>query len=177
MQWRLPNMKHDNCLVLDLESTGQPWNGRIVCIGCKNVHTGETKTFYDQHEETLIINFLKFFNKHNITELIGYNVHYDFRQIISKCLKFRIKLKEFQYVKLIDIMKLLKEVNHGHNFNQPGKLNEWSRYLLGQEKLSKNGTIKDLLAQGRLIEILDYNRQDVELTYQLWKRIKQVMEV
>jgi len=170
-------MKHDNCLVLDLESTGQPWNGRIVCIGCKNVTTGETKTFYDDHEEKLIVDFLKYFNKHKFTKIIAYNAPFDYRQIVAKCLRYGIKLMDFQYVKLVDIMKILKEFNHGYNYNQPGKLNEWSRFLLGQEKISKNGTIKDLLAQGRLLEILDYNRQDVELTYKLWKRIHQIMEV
>lgn len=170
-------MNQQNFLVLDLESTGQPWDGRIVCISCKDVLTGKTKTFADAREEIIIIDFLRYFNDHEFTKLIAYNAPFDYRQIVAKCIKYRIKLNKFQFVKLVDLMKILKEVKHGHNFNTPGKLNEWSRYILGQEKLSKNGTIKDLLAQGRLLEIIDYNRQDVELAYQLWKRINQVMEV
>lgn len=170
-------MKQDNYLVLDIEATGKPWNGRIVCLGCKNVKTGELKTFYDSSEEVLIVNFLKYFNHHQFTHLIGYNLAFDYRTIVARCLRYRIKLNQFQYVRLIDVMTLLKEFKHGRNTMPPGKLNHWANYLLGHGKLQKSGSIRDLMSQGRLLEVLEYNRVDVEITYKIWKRINQVMEV
>lgn len=170
-------MKQDNGLVIDIEATGEPWNGKIICISTKHIATGEMKTFCDEREEIMIQDLLKYVDQHKIDHVIAYNGIYDFRYIVAVCLKKNIRLNQFQYVEIIDVMKILKEMNRGHNFIKPGTLNQWSTYLLGQGKLAKGGSINDLLAQGRLLDIIEYNRRDVKLTYELWKRINQVMEV
>ena len=172
--------RYNQDLVIDIESSGPyPWDGKIVCVGCKNCKDSEVKIFHDDNEEKLIIEFLQYFNRNKFTRLIGYNVAHDYRFLVSKCLKYRIALVDFQYVKLVDVMKILKGSFNGHNFNlnRPGNLNQWSKFLIGRGKLIKDKSVKDLLSENRINEILEYNRVDVELTFQIWDRINQVMVV
>jgi len=73
-------------------------------------------------------------------------------------------------------MMILKGVNRGYNFNQPGTLNEWAIFLLGKSKLFENTQIPQLYQQGRIQEIIEYNKNDLELTHKLWKRVKIVLD-
>ncbi|MCK4827840.1 hypothetical protein KA005_69570, partial [bacterium] len=52
--------------------------------------------------------------------------------------------------------------------------NQWASYLLGEQKLYNNRQIPQLYLDGKIREIIEYNRKDVELTYKLWQRIQQV---
>ena len=172
------NYKNIKDVIIDIETTGKyPWDGKIVCIGCKNCDDFETKIFFDRDEEKLLMEFLKYFNKCEFNRIVGYNVAHDYRFLTSKCIKYRIALKDFQFVKLIDVMKILKEAYHGYNYNQAGTLDEWAKFLVGRGKLLKNRSIKDLLSENRDEEIVEYNTTDVELTYKIYERINQVMVV
>jgi DNA polymerase elongation subunit (family B) len=172
------NSKYSKDLVVDIETTGKfPWDGKIVCIGCKNCDGFETKIFFDRDEEKLIMEFIRFFNEHKFDRIVGYNVAHDYRFLVSKCLKYRIALRDFQFVKLIDVMKILKEAYHGYNYNKPGTLDEWSTFLVGRGKLRINKSVKELLSENRIDEIRQYNQTDVELCFKLYERINQVMVV
>lgn len=172
------NNKYSKDLVVDIETTGKfPWDGKIVCIGCKNFHSLEIKNFFGRDEEKLVMDFMRFFNEHKFERIVGYNVAHDYRFIVSKCLKYRIALGDFQFVKLIDVMKILKEAYHGYNYNQPGSLDEWGTFLLGRGKLRINKSVKDLLSEDRDEEIVRYNTVDVEITCMIYERINQVMVV
>jgi hypothetical protein len=72
-------------------------------------------------------------------------------------------------------MKILKGVIKEDNFNKPGTLNQWSQYLLGKNKLFNNKQIIELYIEGRIKEIIEYNKRDLELTYEIWKKIEFVL--
>jgi hypothetical protein len=72
-------------------------------------------------------------------------------------------------------MLILKNpVNDQFNYNKVHKLNDWSRLILGEEKIIKKGSVGTLYSEGRLLELIEYNRQDVHLALELWKRITEV---
>ena len=171
------NSEHENrkC-ILDIETTDFiPWNdSRIICIGIRDTNSHAIPVFYHDHEETLILRFLQYFNRKQFQEIIGYNVPYDIRFIFSRCLKYQIPAPEFLNAVNTDIMKILKWLNGGYNYNKPGTLNQWASYLLGEQKLYNNRQIPQLYLDGKIREIIEYNRKDVELTYKLWQRIQQV---
>lgn len=169
--------KGNNDLILDIETTGLPRDGRLVCIGCKEYKSLETKIFFNKNEEKMVIDFMRFFNKFKFNRIIGYCISHDYRFIVSRCLKFRIALGDFQFAKLIDIMKILKGNYHGYNLNRPGTLDQWSKFLVGRGKLDKDKSVKDLFSEDRIIDIIDYNRVDLEITYKIFERINQVMVV
>ncbi|GAG39009.1 unnamed protein product, partial [marine sediment metagenome] len=137
--------------------------------------SGEIKIFQDEHEETLIMQFLKYFNKKNYNEVIGFNIPYDLRYIFAKCLKYRIPANGFFSLKQTDLMMILKNVKQGYNFNQPGKLNDWTKTIFGKQKLYQNTEIPELYRRGRIKDIIEYNTQDLQLEYELWKRITFVL--
>ena len=171
------NCKHKKC-ILDIETTSfTPWEpGRIICIGIKDVESGAITVFHDKNEEALLIQFFQYFNKMNYREIIGYNISFDIRFIFSRCLLYKVPACNFFAITYVDLMMILKGVNKGYNFNQPGTLNEWSIFLFGKGKLFENTQVPLLYQQGRIQEIIEYNENDLELTYTLWKRIKVVLD-
>ena len=167
---------NENKCVIDIECTSfNPWEGRLICIGVLDVNNGETKVFQDSHEETLLIEFLKYYNKKDFQEIIGYNITYDTRFIFAKCLKYSIPANQFFSAYQTDVMMILKSVKKGFNFNIPGTLDEWSKSVLGRKKLFHNTEIPELFQQGRISDIIEYNIVDLEITYELWKRIRSVL--
>jgi len=170
------NYKCKKC-VLDIETECQfPTDGRIICIGAKEIHSGEVKEFYDKSEEILLTRFLKYFNEKNFKEIIGFNVFYDIRFIFAKCLKYKIHGGTFFSAFYTDIMMILKSVRRVYNFNRPGTLDQWARFLIGKGKIMNNASVPALYRQGRINEILEYNRNDVEITFELWERIIFVLD-
>ena len=167
--------KNKRC-VLDIETTGfNPWTGRIICIGIMDVKSNDVTVFYGNREETLLVQFLKYFNKMEFREIIGFNIGFDIRFIISRCLRYKLPASTFYAASSTDLMMILKGFKRTYNFNRPGTLDEWARFLLGKGKLFKNSSIPALYRQGRINEIIEYNKNDVEITYEIWKRINSVL--
>jgi len=161
---------------LDIETTSfQPWSGRIICIGVKDISNGEVQVFYDENEESLLLKFFRHINKKQYSEIIGYNIAFDMRFIFARCLRYKLHANGFFDKIQTDLMMILKNVKKGYNFNQPGKLNDWAIALLGKEKLFDNTKVPELYSQGRIKDLIEYNQNDLELTYELWKRIKIVL--
>jgi hypothetical protein len=147
----------NKCLI-DIEVTSfSPWeNGRIIVIGIRNIQTGETKIFSDTSEETLLMEFLRYYNKLQFQQIIGYNVSHDVRYIFSRCLKYNIPAPMLFNSKQTDIMKILKSVKGGYDYNKPGTLDQWSQYLLNRSKMFCNTDIPSLYEAGRIDEIIKY---------------------
>ena len=163
--------------IIDIEtSTFIPWEpGRIICIGTKNIQTREIQIFYDENEEKLLIDFLRYFNKRQFQQIIGYNISYDIRYIFSRCLKYNIQAPQFMHAKPTDLMAILKGPILELNYNKPGTLNQWSQLVLQKSKLYHNTEIPDLYHAGKIQEIIRYNEKDLEITYELYNRIQNII--
>jgi DNA polymerase elongation subunit (family B) len=165
-----------NQCVIDIETTNfEPWSGKIICIGIKDIYSGETQVFQDEHEESMLIQFLQYFNKKSFREIIGFNIPYDMRYIFAKCVQYKIPTNRLFSIRQTDLMMILKSVTGGYNFNQPGTLDDWTQALLGRKKLFHNIQIPELYRAGRIQDIIEYNINDLELTHELWKRITFVL--
>jgi hypothetical protein len=163
--------------VIDIETTSLiPTEGRIVCVGAMNAGTGEFRSFCDEDERKLVSYFLKYYKGNGFGEVIGYNVLFDIRYIFAKCLRYELPAREFLMSSYTDVMMTLKSVRNIYNFNKPGTLDEWASFVLGNGKLKLSDDVKTLYGQGRTDEIVRYNRQDVEVTRELWRRTRQVLE-
>lgn len=168
-------MNNNKC-ILDIETTSfQPWSGRIICIGVKDISSGEIQVFYDENEESLLLQFFRHINKKQYSEIIGYNIAFDMRFIFARCLLYKLPTNGFFNKTQTDLMMILKNVRKSYNFNQPGTLDDWAKALLGKKKLFDNTKVPELYSQGRIMDLIEYNQNDLELTYELWKRIKIVL--
>jgi DNA polymerase elongation subunit (family B) len=163
--------------VVDVETTGfDPWAGRIVCIGLMDMDTEKVEIFYDSHEESLLLKFLSYFEKNGYDEIIGFNVGFDIRWIIGRALLYKIpSANAFYNAKSTDVMYLLRGTKRYFKFDKAGTLDEWSRFLLGKGKLLKSDSIPALYRQGKISEILDYNKQDLSLTFELYQLLSDVL--
>ncbi len=165
-----------SCIV-DIEVENKdPKFGRIICIGVKDIETGKTLVFFDENEKTMIEDFLEYFHKHGFNEIIGYNILFDIRFIFVRCLKYGIASNGFFSAKHTDLMEFMKSVNKGRVWIKPGTLNEWAEFLFGSGKYPLSESVKEKFWKGKISEIIEYNKRDLELTYLLWKRIKKVLE-
>ena len=163
-------------LILDIEAeNGDPKTGRILCIGTLDVSRYKIIVFTDEIEKYMIERFVRYFKYHKFDEIIGYNLPYDMRYIFAKCLKYGIESGILFKAKETDLMRIMKSVNGTPSFNRPGKLGEWAEYLFGMGKLKKTCSVKQLFDERRFAEMVDYNKQDLKLTYMLWKRTELVL--
>lgn len=172
----MDSRKENRSCILDIETTSyQPWSGKIICIGIKDTETGKITVFHDDCEEMIILRFLNHFNNEGFDEILGFNVFHDIRYIFGKCLRYHIPASSFFSSKHTDIMMTLKGVRNKNNFNRPGRLDEWSQFLLGENNKIIYKSVKDLYFQGQIEKIIEHNRNDLERTYQLWRRIRKVL--
>ena len=165
--------------IIDIESTGLlPWESELICIGIRGCNEDDNIKIFHGEEESILKNFMDYYKRKNYTEIIGYNLSFDFRFIFAKCLQYNIKCKSFFNSSLTDLMKIMKS---GRNFygstNRPGKLDEWVVFLFKDGKIPLPDRIHKLFEQGRIDEIIRYNKKDVQITYQLYKRVREVLEL
>lgn len=162
--------------VLDIETEDlDPKIGRIICIGVKDADTGKVMVFFDEDEKQMLNDFIDYVHNKQFKEVIGYNLSFDMRFLFVKCMKYRIRGGGFFRILFTDIMDNMRAVRKMYSYNKPGKLDEWADFILGNGKLPLNGSIKELWEQGKIDEIIRYNKQDLEITYELWKRVQEVL--
>lgn len=162
--------------ILDIETESlDPKEGRIICVGIKDVETGKTNVFYHDDEKEMLKAFLEYYKGRNFTEIIGYNVLFDIRFIFAKCLKYNLSANGFFSATFTDLMTIMKSVRRIYCYNKPGTLEEWVEFVFDDGKMPLSDSIGKLYEKGRITDILNYNKRDVELTFRLWKRVDKVL--
>ncbi|MFH1294774.1 MAG: ribonuclease H-like domain-containing protein [Candidatus Aenigmatarchaeota archaeon] len=162
--------------VIDIETEGiEPWKDRIICIGARSASEGKAVVFFDEDEETALRKFIAFYERGQFNEIIGYNVSFDLRFIFAKCLKYAIPAKALFGSAFTDVMDNVRAVRKMYSYNKPGKLDDWLQFVFGIGKLEKGNSVKDLYDRREFTRIIQYNKQDVDMTFELWKRIGVVL--
>jgi DNA polymerase elongation subunit (family B) len=165
-----------NKCVIDIETESlDPKEGRIICIGVKDCETGKTTVFYDESEERMLKSFLEYYKGRKFTEIIGYNVLFDIRFIFAKCLRYGLPANGFFSAGFTDLMTIMKSVRKIYCYNKPGTLDEWTCFVFGTGKKKLMESISNLYDKGKISQIIEYNKRDVEITYQLWERVQKVL--
>lgn len=170
-------MKYNRDLgcIIDIETDKNLMNGgRIISISLMNVATKEISSFYNEREEKLIMEFLRYYNKFGFKKVIGFNINFDRRFIFAKCMKYNLSANGFFKARTTDIMTILKGIDGNLNYNRPGKLCEWSE-LIGKNDINKSAPVPVLFKEGRIDEIIEYNKSHVRLIFQLYTKIKLVI--
>jgi len=163
--------------VIDVETTNDQWTGQLVCIGILNIDSEnqEIQSFTGSYEEMVLKNFLRYFNNNQFDEIIGYNLCWDIRVVLSRCMKYRLRADAIYRARCTDLMMILKGFGKGYNYNEVGSLDMWSKFLGGPGKIKTEASIEDLYKMGRWSEIIEYNIRDLKLTYDLWDRLNIVI--
>ena len=174
----VPPLEAERPLIFDVETTGiMPFDSRIICITVVDpMMPDEIITFVDENEEVMIKDFINYLNTHDHTQLVGYNVSFDYRFIFAKCMAYRIKCEKLVGMNLYDLMQVMKQVKTEYVFtlNKPGTLDQWTEYFFGEkEPLSTEEQLK-AWKEGRISDIVESSRKGVELTLLLWALIEYV---
>lgn len=167
-----------NRCVIDIETEDlHPTQGRIVCIGIMDVKIGTTIVFFDEDEEQMLRDFVEYYYRRGFDEIIGYNVLFDIRYIFARLLKYEINSKGLFRSTYTDLMGIMKSVKNIWSMNRPGTLQEWSEFLFGDGngKVKLSSSVADMYRAGMIDEITEYNKRDIELTYNIWKKVQHVM--
>lgn len=170
-------IKFKRC-VIDIETEGlSPIDGRIICIGIKDVDNGSVIVFFDNDEKRMLIDFFDFFSKKCFREIIGYNVLFDIRFIFARALKYDLDAQGFFNCDFNDLMSIMKSVKNVWSLNRPHTLDEWSQLVFGNGngKIELKMSVAELFRNGLIDKIIEYNKHDVELTCNLWKRVEKIL--
>ena len=163
-------------VVIDIETTGPfPWDSRIICIVAVAIdRPDQYVVFQNEDEETMIKEFINWFESEGFNEIIGFNISFDYRFIWSRLLRYRIPSASFVNARLYDLMQSMKQVKHEFVFtmNKPGTLEQWVEYLFGERKVMTYEEILKAWKERRIGDIIAHCKHDVELELMLWVLIK-----
>jgi len=166
-------------LVYDLESTGlSPWEDEIICIGVWDSESEEVQVFWEDSEEETVRRFVKFVRRNGFDEVVGFNVSFDNRFVMAKCLKYQIPIgfffnaEESPYHR--DLMQELRNPVNMYSSNNSGGLDDWTSYLFEDNKEEENGDVPRLYEKGEFERIECYCRADVLRTKDLFLRMRSV---
>ena len=160
-------------LVIDIETTGNnPWDARLITIGYLDPSPEDVQpvVIFENTEEQTVRNFLQVFEEGGYTEIIGYNVDFDYRWIFVICQRYRIQAPVFMAAKLYDMMFVEKTGQPGFvsTTNKNAKLDTVAESLIGLGQLEESKKIAELFEKGEFQKIIDHVANDVVLTYAIW---------
>lgn len=165
-------------LVLDIETTGiMPFDSRVICMSAMDVTNPDSiVTFQDENEEKMINDFITFFESHQFNQIIGYNTDFDYRFVFTKCMKYGVRAVSFAEAKIVDVMDFMKKAKTDYvpTMNKSGTLEEWAEYILGRTKSLTIEQIFDLWEKREIDPVINYNREDVMMVFELWMLIQYV---
>jgi DNA polymerase elongation subunit (family B) len=159
--------------ILNIETTGvSPTNSVVFCIGIMDLRKpGQApEMFINEDEETLVRNFIDWFEEQDFEEIWGYNINFDYRFLFSRIMRYRLTAPRFMALKQHDIMDLMKKGTEDYvpTLNKPGTLNEWSIFLLGEDAPAEQTKVFEWWEEGNFEEIINYNMFKIEATYDLF---------
>ena len=160
-------------LIINLETTSTvPWEGRIITIGVldPNVLEPQAINFIQDSEEATIDEFIQFMQANEYTELVGYNVAFDYRFIYAVLQKYRRTLLGWTDIFLYDLMQQQKQVKNQFvpGFNKAGTLEQWSTYLFGSQPYAAQKQVFKWHKEGNIEEIVNFNSDKLAKAYGLW---------
>ena len=153
---------------IDIETTGlNPLMDRITCIGAKLSDKLMTdKYFYTssrEDEAETLRNIWVILDRNEVQKIVGWNINeFDWKFLKIRSLINKVKiLKYFHKEDRIDLMLLLKT-------DRRQKLDTYAKLLLNKRKGTENPI--DLWNEKKIAELVEYNKNDVELTFDIFKQ-------
>ncbi len=160
-------------LVIDIETTGtDPTETRLMVIGYLDPapENPETVVILEATEEKTLRAFMDFYEAEGYSEIIGYNVDFDFRYLFTLLQKYRIQAPNYMKSDLYDMLQVQKtgQPRFVSTLNKPNKLEDWGEHLLGLEKDGTNKEVQEAWEKGNFEIVIAHNQTDLIITYGLW---------
>ena len=167
-------------MIFDIETTGlKKEEDRITCISCYDEELNKVTSFIDLDEKAIIEGFYKFLDEIDTRVLYSFNGDFfDIPFLIYRALKVRAKAPEgFRMPKSID----LRKIYHGFFYNyenikfKKGNLNDIGKEFLDMESKSTEGLEVVKAWETKNLDLIkEHCEYDVVITYELFKRLKEV---
>jgi len=157
--------------IFDIETTGLDFpENRIISIAIKDVDTGESRVFIDVDEGLILNQFWSAIT--DAEELIGFNnMDFDLPALIQRSVVRGVKIKKPR--KVIDLRKEVAGFWYSYNKMTKGTLKLWSELLGNPIKTNSGEQMVQLWIKGEYELVKAHNLEDVELTFLLYKRMKE----
>lgn len=163
--------------ILDIETTGltpitrvcgeQINVNKIICISLLNLENSSVISYYGEDENKIL---QQFWNSIKTSDLIvGFNIEFDLSFIRVKSLLNGVKFtKNPAEIKIID----LREVIYPNNKYGVGKLRDFCDLLLIPYTTHNGSEMNELYCKRDWKEIKAHCEEDVKITYELYKKLK-----
>jgi len=156
-------------IVIDIETTGlDPFVHRIIGVGVYNVASKKVDVIFSKDEAELIRKFWEYYMR--ATTVIGYNIKkFDLHFVAIRSLKHGIELPVVPK-RVIDLLEIL-------SFNEYKKMKRLTTVanFLGIEIKDRDASqIPSLWEEGKIEELEEYLKKDLEITANIYKKMKDV---
>lgn len=153
-------------IVIDIETTGlDPFTHRIIGVGVFNINSKTVDVKFSKDESELIRTFWDYYMR--ATTIIGFNIkRFDIHFVAIRSLKHGIELPDVPK-RVIDILEIL-------SFNQQKKMRRLSTVanFLGIDVKDRDASqIPSMWEEGRIEELEEYLKKDLELTADIYQKM------
>jgi|GEM_PF-3157412 len=157
--------------IFDIETTGLDFpENRIISIAVKDIDNGSAEVFINIDEEVILNQFWQ--KIADAEEVIGFNVlEFDLPALIQRSVVKRVKIKKPK--KVIDLRKEVAGFWYSYNKMTKGTLRLWSELLGTSAKTLDGGQMIQAWLKEDFETVKIHNLEDVELTFLLYKRMKE----
>ncbi|MHA1303810.1 MAG: PEGA domain-containing protein [Candidatus Odinarchaeia archaeon] len=167
-------LPEERTMIVNIETTGiKPFASKIIAIGFLDLSLPDIKPFVliDPDEKKILKAFLDIFKAGNYKKIIGYNVNFDYRYLITKAMAFQLGSKEFSITDSLDLMEAMTKGKVGYVFskNKSYKLTEWAEYYFNFPKEITDAQMLKEYQKGNLDVVVKFASDQVIRTYELWK--------
>ena len=168
-------------LIFNIETLGvNPLKNRIITIGfqdSEDVEGNPTVIMLDS-EEQMLRNFLQILLDGEYNELVGYNLGFDYRYILLRCMYYNIPCKEFFDCELYDLMQAVQQGKLAFVYNpqKAPNLSDVSDFLFNYPKPFTDEEMIAFYEAGEYDKVLLFASSQITRTLVLYWTYRNVSE-
>lgn len=178
----IPGAAEKKGLIFNIETTGlDPMKERIITIGYQDAMDPEAAPtiIMLEDEQAMLRALFAVIQEGEYTELIGYNLSFDYRFVMMRAMFYAVTGHEFFDCSLYDLMQAMQQgkLSFVYNPQKAPNLSDTAEFLFGYPKPFTDVEMMKYYAEGAYDKVLEFASSQISRTMALYWTYRAVTEI